>query len=586
MASGFKKMEDETFKKSGLSLGARIFSLSLALLVCLMGVVSFSLYRLSNVRDGIDRLNDYWFPLVQVVSKTDEAILTQRLSFERLIKLYAFNPQPAEQIAQEKQTWTQLGHQIDSLITFANQIPPAVVHESDQDHLSSLVTVFEQIATRHKTVQKQAQQIIALLAEGRQEEAQTHIEVLEKDEGAFERTIEKRQQIFETAFRNAAHNAAQHESQVLRVNALVTLGTVLFGLFFAILIATKLTAPIRQLMAKMRDVGNGNLEVHLQPSSRDEIGFLTNSFNNMVDKLKQKSTIEQTFGKYVDTRIVERLMERNAEPQTVGKNQVMTVLFQDVVGFKAFAQHLSPEDWLIMTNKYLTHLSKPVTDHGGIIDKFIDTMVMAFWGMPFTNEEDHAHKACECALAQITLMQEVHQWISQVDHAKDKTPPIALQIGLATGPLVVGNMGSEQAKSYTVMGDTVNIASRLKGANKVYGTQVLMTEETQQMASEHMITREIDLIQAVGKDEPVRIYELLGRTTDSSNETTQLKTLFHEGVVAYRAQDWHQAQTHFERCLHLRPTDTPSKVYLERISAFQKTPPQNNWDGVWQLTQK
>jgi len=584
MASGLKVRESETPKKSGLSLGARIFALSLTLLIILMGVASFSLYRLSNVRDGIDRLNDYWFPLTKVVSQADEAILVQRLSFERLIKLYAFKPIPTDQIAQEKQTWSQIGSQIDSLITLANQISPAVAHESDQDNLESLLVVIGKMATRQQTMQNQAQQVITMLSEGQKDEAHQLMDAVEKDEEIFEKTVEMRQQIFETAFGNAARSAAQHETQVLRVNAIVTLGAVIFGLLFAILTAAKLTAPIRQLMEKMRDVEKGNLEVHLQPTSRDEIGLLTTSFNDMVDKLKQKSIIEQTFGKYVDARIVERLMEHTEEPQTGGKNQVMTVLFQDVMGFKDFTQHLSPEAWLAMTNQYLTHMSKPVTDHGGIIDKFIDTMVMAFWGMPFTPEEDHAHMACGCALAQMALMQEVHQWVSQV--GDDNPTPIALQVGLTTGPLVVGNMGSEQAKSYTVMGDTVNIASRLKGANKAYGTQVLMTEETQQMASEHMATREIDLIQVVGKDEPVRIYELLGRITDTNAETTQLKNLFHEGLMAYREQTWNKAQENFEQCLHLCPTDAPSKVYLDRITTFQKTPPQNNWDGVWQLTKK
>ena len=583
MASGLNTMQEETVTKPGLSLGARIFSISLVLLFVLIGVVSFSLYRLSNVRQGIDQLETYWFTLTQMVSQTDQDQLEQRLSFERLLKLYAFKPLPADQIAQEKQTWIQVGNQVDALITSINQIPTPISHQKDHENTAAILPIIDQMAVRQKAMREQAQQVIIMLENGQHEQADQLIATIEKGETAFEETIEARQRVFETAFRNAAHRAAQHESQVLRVNAIVTFIAIFLGLLFATLTATKLTAPMRQLMEKMRDVGKGVLEVHLQPTSRDEIGTLTTSFNNMVDKLKLKDTIEQTFGKYVDARIVERLMEKTDEPQTGGETQVMTVLFQDAVGFNAVAQHLSPEEWVALTNKYLTHMSKPVTNHGGIIDKFIDTMVMAFWGMPFTREDDHAHLACECALDQAALLQDVHHWVSQVT---DETSKLNLQVGLATGSLVVGNMGSEQAKSYTVMGDTVNTASRLKGANKVYGTQVLMTEETQQLASEQMAMREIDLIQVVGKDEPVRIYELLGRIKDVDDETTQLQDSFHKGLIAYRTQSWDEAQKCFEHCLQLRSDDGPSLVYLERIAIFQKTPPQNDWDGVWQLTKK
>ncbi|MDA0708767.1 MAG: HAMP domain-containing protein [bacterium] len=586
MASGFETGEGDGSLKPGLSLGWRILGLAMVLLICLTSVASFSLYRLSNVRDGIDRLNGYWFPMTRDISEIDEAVLAQRLAFERILNLYAMRPLPEEQIAQEKQSWIKMGGEIDSLISSTRSLPTADPNEGDGALVASLSATLASIADRQKAARNQAHQILTLMATGRQGEADALLAVVETDEVAFEKTIETRQGVFETAFRNAARDAAKHESQVLHVNAIATALAVVFGLVFAILTAAKLTAPIRQLMEKMRDVGSGNLDVHLRQTSRDEVGSLTHSFNDMVVKLQQKDTIKKTFGKYVDSRIVEQLVERAEEPQTVGKNQVMTVLFQDVIGLEAIAQRLNPEIGLRMINRYLTQMSAPVADHGGIIDKFIDTMVMAFWGMPFTGEEDHAKMACACALAQVALMEDLCRWVSLAGNADGKTAPLALQVGLATGPLVVGNMGSEQAKSYTVMGDTVNIASRLKGANKEYGTQVLMTRETHELSETHMVTREIDLIKVVGKDEPVRIYELLGSAAGAVTQVTQLQGLFQEALVSYREQTWSKAQELFEACLHARPGDGPSEAYLKRIAIFRKTPPPGNWDGVWQLNKK
>jgi adenylate cyclase len=161
-----------------------------------------------------------------------------------------------------------------------------------------------------------------------------------------------------------------------------------------------------------------------------------------------------------------------------------------------------------------------------------------------------------------------------------------LRIGLATGSLVVGNMGSEQAKSYTVMDDTVNIASRLKGANKVYGTRIFISEESHRLAAVSMETREVDLIRVVGKDEPLRIYELMGGKEEIDPANTELRDAFQEGLAAYRRQDWDQALGHFGRCAENRADDGPTAVYLDRVRALRADPPPGDWDGVWDMTRK
>ncbi|MBE9128763.1 MULTISPECIES: adenylate/guanylate cyclase domain-containing protein [unclassified Coleofasciculus] len=180
----------------------------------------------------------------------------------------------------------------------------------------------------------------------------------------------------------------------------------------------------------------------------------------------------------------------------------------------------------------------------------------------------------------------VCELIAKTSNNPKVKPSLGLHIGIATGFLVVGNMGSESAKSYTVMGDTVNTASRLKGVSKQYGVQIILTEETRNMAVKGLEFREIDWVQVVGKQEPLRIYELLGRKKKLNSEMITLRNFFEQGLNAYRQQNWNLAQKCFEHCLQIYPSDRPTQLYLERLQTLRENPSPQNWDGVWRLTKK
>ena len=205
---------------------------------------------------------------------------------------------------------------------------------------------------------------------------------------------------------------------------------------------------------------------------------------------------------------------------------------------------------------------------------------MAFFGAPL-DYPDHAQSACLSALEMQTRLEELNKsW------EEKGLPRLIVRIGINTGYALVGNMGSEKRMDYTVIGDEVNLASRLEGANKSYGTKIMLSESTYQEAKNVIEARELDLIQVVGKEKPVRVYELWAKKGELSEEQIQLRETFHQALELYRKKDFLQAKELFEECLKISPEDNPSKIFIERCEQYLQTPPPPDWDGVYRLTQK
>ena len=223
-------------------------------------------------------------------------------------------------------------------------------------------------------------------------------------------------------------------------------------------------------------------------------------------------------------------------------------------------------------------MAAPISEHRGVVDKFIGSTVMAFWGPPFVEAQQHCKLACLAALQQIKNLSQ----LESLSTGKD----LSLHIGMAMGPLVVGNIGSETSKSFTVLGDTVNIASRLKGVSKQYGVYALIPEQMKLQIQDSIETREIDLIRVVGKDEPIRIYELLGFRAELDGSQLEFRDLFDQALSAYRLQQWDLAEERFKHCLGISGQDKSCLLFLQRIEVLKKTSPSENWDGVWQMTEK
>ena len=266
------------------------------------------------------------------------------------------------------------------------------------------------------------------------------------------------------------------QQQTVMVAAIIlTALAAALGLVFSVVVSTGLTKPVRRLLEGAQAVERGELDGALAVTSQDEVGHLTIAFNRMIEQLRLKERIRETFGRYVDPRIVEGLISGPALAAE-GQRRVMTVLFCDVKGFVGVSEEMTPQGLVKVMNRYFSVMSAPIHEHGGIIDKYIGDAIMAYWGPPFTADADQARLA---ALAALDMLARVAPFRAELpDLLGLRNVPIAfdIRIGIATGEALVGSIGSEVMMSYTVMGETVNLASRLEGANKLYGGHILASE--------------------------------------------------------------------------------------------------------------
>jgi class 3 adenylate cyclase len=301
--------------------------------------------------------------------------------------------------------------------------------------------------------------------------------------------------------------------------------------------------------------------------------------------LRAKERMRETFGRYVDPRIVERLIS-GAALATEGQRRVMTVLFCDVKGFVGVSEEMTPQGLVKVMNRYFSIMSAPIHQHGGIIDKYIGDAIMAYWGPPFTADGDQAKFA---GLAALDMLDRVEPFRAELpDLLGLKNVPISfdIRIGIATGEALVGSVGSEVMMSYTVMGETVNLASRLEGANKLYGTRILALEPTVAAAGAAIETREIDRVALAGQSHSQQIFEIMSRSGGLTPKQAELRARYAQGLAAYRARRWDEARSAFTAALNAEPEDGPSLTMLKRIDAFVAAPPAVDWDGAWHLEQK
>ncbi len=294
---------------------------------------------------------------------------------------------------------------------------------------------------------------------------------------------------------------------------------------------------------------------------------------------RERKKIRSMFSHYLNDDIIKELEEDPDKMRLGGEKKELSILFSDIAGFTTISEKLPAEELTVLLNQYLTPMTRIVFENKGLLDKYIGDAVMAVFGTP--HEEDHPFRACNTAVQMIKKIEELKPlW------KKHGIDDFHARVGINTGMVSVGNMGSDIRFDYTVIGDAVNLASRLEGINKQYGTLICISENTYKYVKDRVTTRELDAVRVKGKKEPTYIYELIDIGKPDSHTRAWIES-FEEALAHYRAQEWDKAVELFEVTIELRGgKDNPSAVYLKRIEILRNNPPGPDWDGVWTMTTK
>jgi adenylate cyclase len=567
-----------------LPISLKIFSITTALLALMVVVTWLSVLNFHQLNNQVRALADYYLPLQQQVASVEILIRQQMVHMERVMAgMEAARPDP-EYLANESNSFDMRGVNadqiVDSSLRFLAEAEAEKGIELDRVTLAVLGKQLPAIQTARQHFHRTFRLFQIEAEEGTPRSQRIVRETLLREKDAVDVEIQKTIDLLNKLTQDTATQAKAEEARATILNWIITALATTLGLIFAAFVTRSLVDPVKRLVGGTRAVEAGDLDVEIIVRTHDELATLATSFNHMVVGLREKERIRATFGQYVDPRIVKNLLENRIGADT-GERQVMTVFFSDLEGFTRLCEGLTPDATVRFLNRYFSMMSEVIRTRHGIVDKYIGDSVMAFWGPPFTDPAEHARQGCIAALAQMAQMEAFRAWLPEMFGIRQGLPDVNVRMGIASGDVTVGNIGSETSRSYTVIGDTVNLASRLEQANKFYGTRILVNEATRNLAGDTLAFREIDSLRVAGKQETVRVYELLGHSAELSETDRQRVQAYETGLARYRAQDWEAAEMAFSECLALAPADRPSQVMLDRIAAFRKTPPAAGWDGVW-----
>ncbi|EQC47228.1 adenylate/guanylate cyclase domain-containing protein [Bacteriovorax sp. Seq25_V] len=353
----------------------------------------------------------------------------------------------------------------------------------------------------------------------------------------------------------------------------------------------------------MTSIGYADLIFLFEKNIKWENAFVFIEFNiiyflavliKYIIEERDKKFFKEAFGNYISPELIGQMYESGSMPQLGGATRHLTAFFTDIQSFSTFSEALTPDRLVELLNEYLTVMTDILINNGGTLDKYEGDAIIAFFGAPL-EFEDHAFRSCKVAVEmQESLVKLRHKWKLMGDVYPEYVREMKMRIGINTGLILSGNMGSRKRMNYTMMGDDVNLAARLESSAKQYGVYIHVSESTYNEANENFLFRELDTIRVVGRKSATKTYELLCRKEDAPEAMQKLVHLFEGALILYRDKNWREALSKFAECLILEDQRfpdvkiplNPSLVYIERCEHFILEPPDENWDGVFELIDK
>jgi len=571
------------------SIRRRIVAIAVGLIVLMVATSVLSMVMVGRVGHLLDELTARYIPANAHLTRANILSLERALALRRMVIAKMQEPPDETGYKFQKQLYDAKDAEVDSDAQAARKLINEIIDDtstpSDNAALARIDSRIDSLMSESR--QHLEQESEDLLSELDARDFSAVRRSLARVDSLRDQLSEKidavRTEMLKVSYRAIA-TIRSEQTQAVLISAIVTLLAAIVGLIFANLVSGGIIRSVRQLLEGTRAVEAGQLDQSIEVTTGDEIGQLAAAFNRMVVQLRDNQRIRETFGKYIDPRVVEGLIDRPTLTAAEGQRRVMTVLFCDLKGFTSLSEGMTPQGLVKVMNRYLSIMSEPIRTNRGIIDKYIGDGIMAYWGPPFVDEADHARFACLAAMEMIeriaTLRQEIPELLGVRGTPMEKCD---LRIGVATGEALVGSIGSDVMMSYTVMGDVVNLASRLEGVNKTYGTRNLVSERTIAAAGAALEVREIDRVVVAGHTHSEIIFEILGRKGELTPQRFISRDKYLEGLAAYREQRWDEALRALNESLGAIPDDGPSMALLKRVESLKANPPSRDWDGAWHI---
>jgi len=570
-----------------MTVRVKILAISAVLLLLFAIVLVSSVIMQEHSSRKVAAIIDYHLPLAAIIADLDVATDQYELVVERLLRQEDRGSGAAdEQRRQLEKTRQRIAADFDGAAALLSRaLTDPRTDGNDRVVFGKVQRSLEYLKRYEEPFLALGGQVEATYGAGKLAEATTLSRQFERYAQAFGPDMAALRAELVALGRVSTEHTYEQQTRILRLNVVLFAVAVVIGLGLSAMGARRLVQALWRVVDGAKAIQAGNLAVQVPVTSRDEIGQLAEAFNRMAEELRTKERIKDTFGKYVDPRVVAQLIDTSKDMEQA-ERRVATILFSDLKGFTAISEQLTASAMVRLLNRYFTVVAEQIRAHNGVLEKYIGDAVMAFWAPPFSTGDDHAASACLAALAHREAVAALRPELPDLLGLRRNVPELTVRMGLATGEVVVGTVGAPTAKSFAAIGDITNLASRLEGVNKVYGTSVILAEETYRLAQTVVETRELDTVVVAGKSEPVRIYELMGRAGEVAASLQELRELYVEGLQAYRRRDWDAAGRCFAKCLELVPGDGPATVLRDRCAILAATPPAPNWDGVWHLAEK
>jgi adenylate cyclase len=368
-------------------------------------------------------------------------------------------------------------------------------------------------------------------------------------------------------------------------NIYIMIISLCISLVVIVIFAKSLSSPILSLLDETVKISKGMFKLNIQRTTNDEVGILTDYFITMAKGLEEREKVKSILGSMIDPVVVQEAMNDLVALKR-GSEKTITAFFSDVAGFSNISEQLKSVDLASLLNEYLSAMTLILQKHNGVLDKYIGDAIVGIFGAP-VDVSNHSIKACHASLQMIAKLSELREyWVKNNLYSKE-AQEMDVRIGLNTGPAKVGFMGTDNMGSFTMMGDTVNLAARLEAAGKDYGVNILISEMIKDNIQNEFFIRELDLVRVKGKNEPVKLYELISTASDIPGNLKESTEIYQEAFKNYLNRDFSNAIILLNESIKARgKKDKAAKMIIERCETYIKEPPSESWDGVYTRTHK